>query len=56
MKIHFDTSFDVDVPEETGSKVVELLENYIITISKLIPGASAIDAGVGDRANEKRTA
>lgn len=56
MKIHFDTSFDVDVPEETGNKVVELLENYIITISKLIPGESEIDAGVGDRANERRTA
>ena len=56
MKIHFETSFEVDVPEETGDKVVDLLENYINTITKLLPGASTISAGVEGSEPERRTA
>lgn len=56
MKIHFETSFDVDVPEETGNKVVDLLENYVNTITKLIPRASSINVGVKNSTPERRTA
>jgi hypothetical protein len=56
MKIHFETSFEVDVPEETGDKVVIVLENYINTITKLLPKASSINVGVAESDPERRTA
>ena len=56
MKIHFETSFEVDVTEETGDKVVDLLENYINNITKLLPKASSINVGVRESEPERRTA
>ena len=56
MRIHFETSFEVDVPEETGDKVVDLLENYINNITKLLPKASSINVGVRESEPERRTA
>lgn len=57
MNIQFSTEFTVDVPEETGNKVITVIEDYINNITKLIPRASAIRASVKDNeAPERRTA
>lgn len=57
MNIQFSTEFMVDVPEETGNKVITVIEDYINNITKLIPRASAIRASVKDsEASERRTA
>lgn len=57
MNIQFSTEFAVDVPEETGNKVISVIEDYINNITKLIPRASAIRASVKDsEAPERRTA
>ena len=57
MNIQFSTEFTVDVPEETGNKVVAVIEDYINSITKLIPRASAIRASAKDsEAPERRTA
>lgn len=57
MNIQFSTEFMVDVPEETGNKVITVIEDYINNITKLIPRASAIRASVKDsEAPERRTA
>jgi len=57
MNIQFSTVNSVDVPEETGNKVITVIEDYINNITKLIPRASAIRASVKDgETPERRTA
>ena len=52
MRVYFEMSFDVDVPEDTGKPLASLVETFINDVCRLIP-TPKIRAGVGGSATER---
>ena len=46
MKIHFETEFTVDLPEDKAEKLIKLLEDFVNRISKIMK-MPRLEIGVG---------
>lgn len=52
MRVYFEMSFDVDVPEDIGKPLASLVETFINDVCRLIP-TPKIRAGVGEISPER---
>ncbi len=60
MKITFETSFTVDLPEEKAAKLIKLLEDFVNRICKIMPmpqlavGVAESEGGTDEQMQELR--